>query len=474
MTDTERMTALEAELETLRVYVGELLAEIATLKRQLAQDSHNSSKPPASDGLARRLRATRRPSDKKPGGQPGHAGHTLAVVAQPDVVQAHVPAIGGQCQQPLDGVPGVVVERRQVQDLPPVRLEVTEHQALAVTCPTCQAVTRGAFPDGVRAPTQYGPRVRAVAVYLHHAQIVPQERTHEALSDLFGCTVSDGTLARWVTQIGQTLAPTVAQIANLIVASPHQHADETGIRIGGKLRWLHVNSTHWLTHLAWHPKRGAAATAAIGIWPRFHGRATHDRWASYDTYTACTHSLCGAHLLRELALVAEQDGQAWASALADLLRSMCAAATEWRQHGADVIPTAERSTWIAQYHALLAQGFAAQPPPAVDASRSRRRRGRPKQSPAKNLLDALLQHSDRVLAFVDDLTIPFTNNQAERDLRMAKVQQKVAGTFRSEGGATAYCRLRSYLATMRKQGRNRLEALVAAFTDHPLPVAWGS
>ena len=477
MTDTERIAFLEAELTTLRAYVGELLAENAALKRQLAQDSRNSSKPPASDGLARRPRATRRPSGKKPGGQPGHAGHTLAVVADPDVIQAHAPAICEQCQQPLDGVPGVVVERRQVQDLPPLRLEVTEHQALGVTCPACQAVTRGVFPAGVRAPAQYGPRVRAVAVYLHHAQIVPQERTHEALADLFGCTVSDGTVARWVAQAGQALAPTVAQIADVVTLSAHQHADETGIRIGGKLHWLHVNSTRWLTHLAWHPKRGAAATAAIGIWPRFHGRATHDRWASYDAYPDCTHSLCGAHLLRELALVAEQDGQAWASALADVLRGMCAAATEWRHQGADAIPAEERTTWIAQYHDLLAQGFAAQPPPAgalVDAGRFRQRHGRRKQSPAKNLLDALLQHSDRVLAFVDDLTIPFTNNQAERDLRMAKVQQKVAGTFRSDVGATAYCRLRSYLATMRKQDRNRLEALVAVFTDRPLPVAWGS
>jgi len=473
MTDTERIAYLEAELATLRTYVGELLAENATLKRQLAQDSRNSSKPPASDGLARRPRATRRPSGRKSGGQPGHGGHTLAVVARPDRVQAHVPGVCGQCQQPLDGVLGVVVERRQVQDLPPLRLEVTEHQALAVQCPACQAVTRGTFPAAVRAPTQYGPRIRAVAVYLHHAQVIPQERTHEALADLFGCTVSDGTVARWVGQAGQTLAPTVAQIADLVAASPHQHADETGIRIGGKLHWLHVNSTHWLTHLAWHPKRGVAATAAIGIWPRFHGRATHDRWASYDAYPGCTHSLCGAHLLRELALVAEQDGQAWAGALADVLRGMCAAATEWRRRGAEAIPAEERVTWIAQYHDLLAQGFAAQPPPG-EPRQYPPQRGRRKQSPAKNLLDALLRQSDRVLAFVDDLTIPFTNNQAERDLRMAKVQQKVAGTFRSDAGATAYCRLRTYLATLRKQGRNLLEALTVVFTDRPLPIAWGS
>ncbi len=471
MTDTERIATLEAELTTRRAYVGELLAEIATLKRQMAQDSHNSSKPPASDGLARRLRATRRPSGNKSGGQPGHAGHTLAMVTQPDVVHAHAPAICGQCQQSLDGVPSVVVERRQVQDLPQLRLEVTEHQALGGTCPACQAVTRGAFPDGVCAPAQYGPCVRAAAVYLHHAQIVPQERTHKALIDLFGCTVSDGTVARWVAQAGQALTPTVAQIADRVAVSPHQHADETGIRVG---HWLHVNSTRWLTHLAWHAKRGGAATAAISIWPRFHGRATYDRWASDDAYLDCTHSLCGAHLLRELTFVAEHDRQQWASALADVLRGMRAVTTEWRTQRASCVPAEERVTWIAQYHDLLAQGFAAQPPPPIGAPGARRRRGRPKQSPAKNLLDALLLYSDRVLAFLDDLTIPFSNYQAERDLRMAKVQQKVAGTVRSEDGATAYCRLRSSLATMRNQGRNLLEALFAVFTNRPLPVAWGS
>lgn len=303
---------------------------------------------------------------------------------------------------------------------------------------------------------------------------MPLARTQEALADLFGCPLSEGTLVSWAEQAGETLAPTVAHIADLVAAGPHQHADETGIRIGGRLHWLHVNSTRWLTYLAWHPKRGQAATAAIGIWPRFRGRATHDRWASYEAYAECTHSLCGAHLLRELTLVAEQDGQAWAGELAEVLRGMAAAATEWRATGARRLPDEERSAWIAQYHALLARGFAAHAPPAPAAARLSGRRGRLKQAPAKNLLDALLRHSDRVLAFLEDLTVPFTNNQAERDLRMAKVQQKIAGTFRSEAGATGYCRLRSYLSTMRKQGHGMLEALTAVFAGHPLPVAWGS
>lgn len=224
------------------------------------------------------------------------------------------------------------------------------------------------------------------------------------------------------------------------------HADETGMRVAGQLRWLHVNSTGWLTHLAWHAKRGRQALEAIGIWPRFHGRAMRDRWASYDHYR-CAQSICGAHLVRDCVYVYEQEQQPWADDTADLLVSMARAADQWRQRGAKAVPAEERDAWVAQYFDLLASGFAAQP--QLSAEEIPKRGGRRKQTPAKNLLDDLLRRAEQVLAFLDDLSIPFTNNQAERDLRMVKVQQKIAGTFRTEEGATAFCRIRSYLSTMR-------------------------
>lgn len=474
MSDQERIRQVETELASLRTLVARQAARIAELEAQLAKDSHNSSKPPASDGLRRRHRSTRAPSGKKPGGQPGHTGRTLALVETPDVVVTHHPAVCAQCQRALVDVPGVVVERRQVQDLPPLTLEVWEHQVEQVCCPACSTLTRGVFPTPVTAVAQYGPRLRALAVYLNHYQLLPEARTQETLVDLFGCTVSDGSLATWVEQSATILAPTVARIADLVAASPQQHADETGLRIEGALHWLHVNSTRHLTHLAWHPKRGKVALAAIGIWPRFRGRATHDRWASYDAYQACKHSWCGAHLLRELTFLAEEHAQAWAGEMRDLLLGMHQAAQQWRAHGVLQLPAQEHAEWVAQYHALLATGYAAQPPPTSGEPRGRCRRGRPKQSPAKNLLDALLGQAERVLGFLSDLRVPFTNNQAERDLRMAKVQQKISGTFRSAAGATAFCRLRSYLSTMRKQGHNMLDALTAVFNGCPLPVAWGS
>jgi transposase len=392
-------------------------------------------------------------------------------VAQPDEIVSHRPAACVHCQQPLEKVPGSVKERRQVYDLPAVRVVVQEHQVEEVRCPACQGRNEGSFPSGIEAPVQYGPKVRALGVYLHQYQLVPVARSCEVLEDLYDCHISEATLLSWVQQAATGVEATVTQIAEWLRVGRLQHADETGMHLGGKLHWVHVNSTRWLTHLAWHAKRGKPALEAIGIWPRFQGRAMRDRWKSYDQYP-CAHSICGAHLLRDCTYVQEQEQQEWAGQMYDLLLSMAAAAQEWRQRGARAVPGYERDEWIARYFELLASGFAAQP--AFSAEEVPKQQGRPKQSAAKNLLDDLLRRAEQVLAFLDDLSIPFTNNQAERDLRMIKVQQKIAGTFRSEAGATAFCLIRSYLSTMRKQGHALLAALAAVFVGKPFPVAWGT
>jgi transposase len=392
-------------------------------------------------------------------------------IASPDEVVRHCPLVCEHWQQPLAGVAGQVKERRQVHDLPEVHLLVREHQVEEVCCPVCQQVSRGSFPAGVEAPVQYGPTLRALGVYLHAYQLVPLGRVSELLTDLYGCQVSEGTLVTWIQVAAERLIPTLAQIADWLSMGRLQHADETGIRIAGQRRCLHVNSTRFLTHLAWHAKRGRQALEDIGIWPRLRGRAMRDRGKSYDHYQ-CDQSICGAHLVRDCVYVDEQEQQSWAAEMADLLLSMGAAADEWRLRGASAVPTEERDGWVAQYYELLASGFAAQPlPTAEDVPK---RGGRRKQTAAKNLLDELLRRAEQVLAFLDDLSIPSTNNQAERDLRMVKVQQKIAGTFRSEDGATAFCRLRSYLSTMRKQGHAMLTALAAVFVGKPFPVAWGT
>jgi transposase len=463
--------ALREERSLLIEQMEHLRARLEEVEGRLAKDSHNSSKPPSSDGPARKRKSRRARSEKQTGGQPGHPGRTLLQVGRPDEIVCHRPATCEQCQQPLEAVAGQVKERRQVHDLPAVRLVVQEHQVEQVCCPACGHLNRGSFPQGVQAPVQYGPNVQALGVYLHQYQLIPLGRTCEVLSDLYDCQVSEATLVSWVQLASSSLEATVARIAQWLQVSRLLHADETGMRLFGKLHWMHVASTRFLTHLAWHPKRGKPALEAIDIWPHFQGRAMRDRWKSYDHYP-CAHSLCGAHLLRDCTYVEEQEQQEWAGQMHDLLLSMVAAAEEWRLRGAKAVPGEERDEWIAQYFDLLASGFAAQPP--FSAEQVPKQQGRRKQSAAKNLLDDLLRRAEQVLAFLDDLSIPFTNNQAERDLRMVKVQQKIAGTFRSEDGATAFCRLRSYLSTMRKQGHAMLAALAAVFVGKPFPVAWGT
>lgn len=210
----------------------------------------------------------------------------------------------------------------------------------------------------------------------------------------------------------------------------------------------------------------------IGILPAYTGRAMHDRLRSYDHY-ACAHNVCGAHLLRDCLLVAERDHQTWAQEIHNLLVRMSQITARFRLAGAQRLPQAERDSLVLQYFAILEQGFAFHrmhaPPADVPAPK---KPGRRKQDDAKNLLDALLARAEQVLAFLGDLSIPFTNNQAERDLRMVKVQQKISGTFRSAEGATAFCVIRSYLSTMKKQGRSLLAAMTAVFEGSPFPIAW--
>ena len=333
------LAAERAEKVSLREQMEQMLRRLGEVEGQLAKDSHNSSRPPSSDGSARKRGKQRQRSGKKTGGQPGHRGRTLLPVVSPDEVVRHRPAVCAQCQQELSAVPGSVKERRQVQDLPEMRLLVQEHQVEEVQCPGCGHRNEGSFPRGVEAPAQYGSKMRAVAVYLQQYQLVPLSRTCELLEEMYDCRVSEGTLVAWVQQAAETLVPTVERIADWLSASRLQHGDETGMRVGGKLHWVHVNSTRWLTHLAWHPKRGKRALEAIGIWPRFGGRAMHDRWVSYDQY-ACAHSVCGAHLLRDCTYVCEQEHQDWAGEMYDLLLDMHAAAEE-------CLPMSGMSGWHA-------------------------------------------------------------------------------------------------------------------------------
>lgn len=433
----------------------------------------NRRQLPSSDGLKRQpplTRSLRRASGKKRGGQLGHSGETLHLVAEPDAVVEHCPTVCATCQTPLDMTAEVVgTERRQVQDLPPVRLTVTEHQAAHVRCPTCQHVSVGVFPPEASSRAQYGPRLRALAVYLLEQQLLPYERVCDLLADLCGARLSDGTLVAWVQQGAVALEPVEQAIKASLGQAPVLHSDETGVRRDGRLAWAHVTSTDRLTHYAIHPKRGSAATDAIGILPGYRGVNVHDGWKPYQAYTSCRHALCNVHHLRELTYLEEQYAQTWATQMKALLQEMKGATDEARDQGASQVTALQHAAFVARDEALLVGGLAANPPP----TRRRGQRGRLKQSPARNLLERLWLQQDQVLAFLDDLTIPFDNNQAERDLRMLKTQQKVSGCFRSDAGADAFARLRGYCSTLRKQGVALLDALRTLFAGTPLYPALG-
>ncbi len=439
MTPTARIAELEAENAHQREQIAALVARVQELEARLAKDSHNSSKPPSSDGLGRKTKSLRRKSGKQSGGQLGHRGETLRLVATPDVMVEHRPARCPGCQAPLAAdAPVVLRERRQVQDLPRLRLVVREEQALHVRCPACATVSVGTFSRAAPSRAQYGPRLRALVVYLVEQQLVPYGRVREVLADLFGAHLSLGTLVAWVRQGATTLAPVEAQIKAALARAPVLHSDETGVRRAGTLAWAHVASTARLTHYAIHAKRGSEATEAIGILPHFTGVSVHDGWAAYRAHTRCRHALCNIHHLRELTFLEEQYQQAWAKELKALLLEMKASVEAARAQGRTRLAPAPRRAFLARYRALLAEGHAANPPPP----RRPRQRGRVKQSPVQNLLERLWLGQDHVLAFLDDLSVPFDNNQAERDLRMLKVQQKVSGSFRSDRGAAAFACLR--------------------------------
>jgi len=298
---------------------------------------------------------------------------------------------------------------------------------------------------------------------------VPFGRTQHLLADLCGVRLARGSVVGWVQQAARTLVPVETAMTAALQQVPVLHNDETGVRRGGRLAWAHGGSgasTARLTHDAIHPKRGAEATDAIGILPHFHGVSVHDGWAGYRTDTACRHALCNVHHLRELTFLEEEYTQAWAGALKEVLRQMRTAAEQARTQGLQHVPSAQRVPFLTRYRELLAAGLAANPPP--EQQRRPGQRGRLAQSPARNLLERLALRQDEVLAFLDDLAIPFDNNQAERDLRGLKIQQKVSGCFRSDAGADACACLRGYLATLRKQGQALLAALETVFAGQPL------
>jgi transposase len=371
----------------------------------------------------------------------------------------------GGCGSSLRGSAAQDYDRRQVFELPEIRVKVTEHRAEKKLCGCCGQLSCAEFPEGVTQKAQYGSRLQAYAVYIRNYGLLSYERAAQLFEDLFSVPLSPGTLVNMDRGCGRRLEDATQLIRQGIIESAVSGFDETGISINGTLHWLHTASTEELTYLGCHAKRGKEAFEAIGILPAFTGRAVHDHWSSYFTYE-CQHALCNAHHLRELTFVFEEYAQRWAKTMIDLLLEIKQAVQKALQRGQRRFNRPTCSGYEKRYRAILAAGLRANPPPADVGGQAKR--GRPKQSKARNLVLRLKSRRCETLAFMYDFAVPFTNNHAERDLRISKVQQKISGTFRSADSAVFFCRIRSYIATMKKNGIRVIEALHSVLLGTPI------
>ncbi len=454
----------EGELHALQAQVEAHAQQLRQLQERLHTDSHNSSKPPSSDGMARRPYQKRPKSKRKPGGQPGHEGMSLKRVAVPDRVVVHRTRNRCRCGCSLRGQAVADYERRQVFDLPAVQVEVTEHRAEVKRCPGCGREVVAEFPADVQYVVQYGQRVHAATIYLKDYGLLPYGRLRQVMQDLFGVRLSGGTLAQIEQDCAKRLQETVEQIRREVAAAAVVHFDETGVRVEGKLAWLHGASTREATYYQIHRRRGSEAIDAIGVLGSFTGVSVHDGWTSYAGYGEL-HALCNAHHLRELTFLWEERRQRWALALATELRRWKHLVDLAKARGQDHLAAATLRKIEHRYGQLLHIGMRANPPPPPP---NRPRRGRRKKGKARSLVDRLWDNREHVLRFVHDFRVPFDNNVVERDLRMMKVQQKISGTFRSWRGAEAFATIRTYLSTIRKRGINVIEGILSIFSGDPL------
>ncbi len=442
-------TELKAENLALKSENTALKAENAELRSRLNQNSGNSHKPPSTDGLTKKP-ALPQSQGKKTGGQLGHTGNTLKMVSHPDFVVVHH-ALGCLCCNKLFTVSDVAqtVQKRQVFDIPAPRLEVTEHQIGLITC--CGQQYRGTFPECVSQPVQYGSKIKALSVLLSTDYKIPFEKIEQLLGDIYGCSFNESTAISANISCYNALAPIEEWVKAALLGVKLVHFDETGMRVAGKLHWFHVASTALYTYLFVHPKRGKEALQSeASILNDFRNWAMHDCWKSYFDFGNCSHAICIAHILRELQALIE-NGASWAVLMHKLLLELF----HTSQKATIIVPN--KDIWLKKYALICQNADKEEPPP------KKGKRGRPKNSKGRNLLNRLVQYQDGVIAFAFTEGIPFTNNQAERDIRCLKTKQKVATSFRTFAGAQYYARIQSFVSTSRKHRMNVFQNLINIF-----------
>ena len=442
---------------------AELEDEIRALKKRLGLNSENSGKPPSSDGLKKRTVSLREPGTRGTGGQPGHEGCTMRWCEKPDKTVRHEQGKCPHCRHSLSDAMIVGIDSRQVFDIPPPRIEVEQHDAPVYCCAHCRKESHAAFPEGVDAKMQYGDRLKALAVYFSVQHLIPEERVSEILRELAGAGGENApggpapaSVAKWVAACACRLRFTAEAISASIVASPIRHLDETGIRIQGKTAWLHVMSTDWLTAFRIGPGRGAIPrelNTAGGV-------VVHDHFNAYCGLKGVAHAYCHAHHLRELKALIEFEpdkGNCMAPAMRDWLTKALSLRDKAESQGKTRLPRKLLAALCAEYDAITARWFSDQIVLRADDKEA----GQKKRSAGHKLVRRFQKYRADMLRFLRDFSVPFTNNQAERDIRMVKVKMKIAGCFRTRLGAEQFALLRGIFSTARKQGDNILKVLSA-------------
>ena len=428
---------------------------IKKLEAQINKNSRNSSKPPSSDSPFKNK--DKKKKKQSSGVKKKQKGTTLKQVEDPDEVVKYKVDFCEHCQSDLSAVNIQTLDKRQVTDLPPIKVYTIEYQGEVKECPHCHKITKAVFPEGVTHKVQYGSGIQAAAVYLRNYQLIPLKRTIELFQDLFNIHLSEGTIVNMTTRCADNLSGFMEIVKQKLITAKIMHNDETGINIRGILHWLHTAGNKDYTYLFPHKRRGKIAFDEIGILPEFTGVSVHDFWKPYEKYN-CSHAYCNAHLIRELTFAHENLKQKWASKMISLILDIKEKVDLSEEHflKEDLI-----SEFIRKYDKIIKQGYKANPPPNKTG-----KRGRPKKGKALCLIERMDNHREEILRFMKEKDVPFDNNLAERDLRMVKVRQKISGTFRNINRVEDYCRIRSYISTMKKQKKDVFTALVDSFKPH--------
>jgi transposase len=445
--------------------IHSLEKKIKEQKGKLSKNSKNSSKPPSTDGYNKpNPKSQRKPSNRPSGGQPGHKGSTLKKVDKPDTVEVYPLDTCSHCSASLDEAPVLATEGRQVFDLPNVALHVIEHQVEVKQCACCGEKSKSEFPKNVTNHTQYGTNTQAIITYYSQYQLLPYKRIQEMFKDIFNVNLSQGTIKNVLSRGSDGLDEFMTQTKEALLNSPVNHFDETGMRVDTDLHWLHVASNEAFTYYFLHKNRGRIAIDEMGILPDYQGYAMHDHWVSYYTYLDCEHLLCNAHHLRELTYASEQYEQAWPTELIQCLVDIKIAVAEVLDKGLTSLSEEQLKQFNQQYDEILAKGKGEIP---ILPKTKKKKKGKAKRHKSHNLHARLVEHKAEVLGFMNNLFLPFDNNLAERDIRMAKLKQKISGCFRTEDGGDIFSRLRSYISTVRKQDINQFDALINLFNNEP-------